>query len=189
MGPIGSTSLTSAALSLTDNGGANLITSSVPISLVSDSTYEIGGLSGLTAAEGTYTLTVNGGGIQDPYGNSGSGTMSTSWLMDTTPPTSTVGSLPAQTTSTSFSLCRSVAPTRAGRTAVRRRASRRSPFTPRPMAGPSPSGPPSRPPIPPPSSLARPATLTDSTAWRPTTRGTSSRPQPQPRPRSRSSRR
>ena len=100
--PIGSTSLTPAALSLTDNGGANLITSSVPISLVSGSTYEIGGLSGLTAAEGTYTLTVNGSGIQDPYGNSGSGTMSTSWLMDTTPPTSTVGSLPAQTTSTSF---------------------------------------------------------------------------------------
>ena len=101
-GPIGSTSLTSAALSLTDNGGANLITSSVPISLVSGSTYAIGDLSGLTAAEGTYSLTVNGSGIQDPYGNSGSGTMSTSWLMDTTPPTSTVGSLPAQTTSTSF---------------------------------------------------------------------------------------
>ena len=74
----------------------------MPISLVSGSTYEIGDLSGLTAAEGTYSLTVNGSGIQDPYGNPGSGTISTSWLMDTTPPTSTVGSLPAQTTSTSF---------------------------------------------------------------------------------------
>ena len=95
---------TTADLSLTDNGGPNLITSAVTISLVSGttSTYEIGGLSGLTTAEGTYMLTVNASGIQDQAGNFGTGSMSTSWLMDTTPPTSTVGSLPAQTTSTSF---------------------------------------------------------------------------------------
>ena len=58
---------TTADLSLTDNGGPNLITitSAVTINLVSGSTYEIGGLSGLTTAEGTYMLTVNASGIQD----------------------------------------------------------------------------------------------------------------------------
>ena len=93
---------TTAGLSLTDNGGPNLITSAVTINLVSGTTYEIDGLSGLTTAEGTYMLTVNASGIQDQVGNFGTGSMSASWLMDTTPPTSTVGSLPAQTTSTGF---------------------------------------------------------------------------------------
>jgi RHS repeat-associated protein len=94
---------TTADISLTDNGGTtNLITSAVTINLVSGSTYEIGGLSGLTTAEGTYTLTVNASGIQDQVGNFGTGSMSASWLTDTTPPTSTVGTLPSQTTSTSF---------------------------------------------------------------------------------------
>ena len=89
---------------MTDNGGPNLITGAVTISLVSGttSTYQIGGLSGLTTAKGTYMLTVNASSIQVPAGNFGTSSMSTSWLMDTTPPTSTVGPLPAQTTSTSF---------------------------------------------------------------------------------------
>src|SRR5262249_45065015 len=52
--------------------------------------------------EGTYTLTVNAAGIQDQYGHLGTGSSSASWLMDTTPPTSTVSALPSQTTSTSF---------------------------------------------------------------------------------------
>ena len=99
---INPSTFTTAGLSLTDNGGPNLITSAVTINLVSGSTYEIGGLSGLTTAEGTYMLTVNASGIQDQAGNFGTGSMSASWLMDTTPPTSTVGSLPAQTTSTGF---------------------------------------------------------------------------------------
>ncbi|MGO8897662.1 MAG: beta strand repeat-containing protein [Isosphaeraceae bacterium] len=99
---INPSTFTTADLSLSDNGGPNLITSAVTINLVSGTTYEIGGLSGLTTAEGTYMLTVNASGIQDQVGNFGTGSMSASWLMDTTPPTSTVGSLPAQTTSTSF---------------------------------------------------------------------------------------
>ncbi len=64
--------------------------------------YEISGLSGLTAAEGTYTLTINAAGITDPYGNPGTGSLSTSWLMDTTPPTSTVSPLAKTGTSLSF---------------------------------------------------------------------------------------
>jgi hypothetical protein len=77
-------------LTLTDNGGPNLITTAVTISLVSGSTYEIAGLAGLTKAEGGDTLTGNAAGIHDPAGNAGTGTAPTSWLMDTTPPTSDV---------------------------------------------------------------------------------------------------
>ena len=102
--PVNLSTFTTGALTLTDNGGANLITSAVTISLVSGSTYQLSGLGGLTSAEGKYTLTVNAADIQDQNGNPGSGTISTSWLMDTTPPTSTVNALPAQTTTTSFSI-------------------------------------------------------------------------------------
>ncbi len=100
--PINLATFAAADLSLTDNGGANLITSAVTISLVSGSTYAINGLAGLTAAEGTYLLMVNAAGLQDQAGNTGTGSLSTSWLMDTTPPTSSVSALPSPTTSTSF---------------------------------------------------------------------------------------
>ena len=102
--PVNPAKFTTANLTLTDNGGPNLITSAVTISPVSGttSTYQISGLSSLTPSEGDYTLTVSASGIQDAAANFGSGSMSTSWLMDTTPPTSTVNLLPVQTTSTSF---------------------------------------------------------------------------------------
>ncbi len=90
------------ALSLTNNGGPNLITGAVTITPITGTTYLIGGLSGLTTAQGNYTLTVNAADIQDQNGNPGSGTLSTSWLMDTTPPTSHVNALPARGTSLSF---------------------------------------------------------------------------------------
>ena len=80
---------TDRADSLTDNGGPNLITSAVSVTLVSGSTYSIRGLSALTTAEGSYTLTVNAADILDPDGDTGTGMLSTSWLMDTTPPAST----------------------------------------------------------------------------------------------------
>ena len=53
------------------------------------STYAIGDLSGLTAAVGTYTLTVNAADIQDTYGNAGTGSLSTSWQLIATTPTIT----------------------------------------------------------------------------------------------------
>ncbi len=102
--PLNLSTFTASALTLTDNGNSNLITSAVTASLVSDSTYQINGLAGLTAAQGNYTLTVNAADIQDPNGNSGSGTLSTSWLMDATPPTSHVNALPVRETSLSFSV-------------------------------------------------------------------------------------
>ena len=92
------------ALTLSDNGGPNLITSAVTVTLSATDSYVIGGLGALTAAEGEYTLTVNAADILDPYGNPGIGSLSASWLMDTTPPTSTVNPLPAQMISTSFTV-------------------------------------------------------------------------------------
>ena len=57
---------------------------------------------GLTAAQGLYSLTVNAADFRDQNGLAGTGILSISWLMDTTPPTSTVSSLPQRETSLSF---------------------------------------------------------------------------------------
>ncbi len=73
-------------ITLTRNGGTNLINNSVTVTAVNDTTYRINGLSGLTLTDGTYTLTVNGNGIQDLSGNTGTGTQSETWVMDTTAP-------------------------------------------------------------------------------------------------------
>ena len=102
--PINVASLAPGALVLNDDGGANLITDAVTVSLVSGSTYQIGGLTALTTAEGNYTLTVDAADIENQDGDLGTGSLSTSWLMDSTPPTSTVSPLPPQTTSTSFAV-------------------------------------------------------------------------------------
>ncbi len=179
---INPTTFTTADLSLTDNGGPNLITGAVTISLlIGATTYEIGGLSGLTTAEGTYVLTVNASGIQDPLGNSGTGSMSVSWLMDTTPPTSTVEPLPAQTTSTGFLVTASgTDPNGANGSTPSGIASfglyvseDGGPFSLFATVTPCQSRPP--------SSSASPATPTASTASRPTTPATSSRRRPPPR--------
>ena len=92
------------ALTLTDNGGPNLITNVVSINLVSGSTYQINGLAGLTTAEGNYTLTVNAAAFKDSGGASGIGSLSTSWLMDTTTPTSKVSPLRPRESALSFSV-------------------------------------------------------------------------------------
>ncbi len=104
--PINTGSLSQGALTLTDNNGVNLINSGISLTLVSGttSTYAIGGLGTLTEAEGNYTLIVNAADIQDQNGISGSGTLSISWLMDTTPPTSSVDPLAARGTSLSFAV-------------------------------------------------------------------------------------
>ncbi len=101
-GPINTSSLASGALTLIDNGGANLINGGVTIAPVSGDTYAIGGLSSLTTAQGQYTLTVNAAILQDQYGFAATGTASTSWLMDDTPPSSTISPLPQRGTSLSF---------------------------------------------------------------------------------------
>ncbi|NCR49683.1 MAG: hypothetical protein GPJ12_12005, partial [Microcystis aeruginosa S11-01] len=73
-------------ITLTRNNGSNLINNTVTISAINDTNYRINGLSGLTVIDGTYNLTVNGSGIQDLSGNSGNGTQSETWVMDTIAP-------------------------------------------------------------------------------------------------------
>jgi hypothetical protein len=73
-------------ITLTRNGSANLINNSVTIAVVDDTTYRINGLSAITTPDGIYTLTVNGGGIQDLSGNAGIGTQTETWLTDTIAP-------------------------------------------------------------------------------------------------------
>ena len=79
--PINTSSLTAGALVLTDNGGANLINSSVTVTRLSGDTYVIGGLAALTQTLGTYTFTVNTADIHSQYGSVGTGSLSTSWVM------------------------------------------------------------------------------------------------------------
>ena len=54
--PVNLSTFNDSALTLTDNGGSNLITSAVTVALLSGSTYQINGLSGLTGGNGEYML-------------------------------------------------------------------------------------------------------------------------------------
>lgn len=80
------TSFTFDDVTLTHNGGANLINNGVTIEKVADKTYRIGGLSGLTGDVGNYELTVSGTGIQDFGGNSAAGTAVVQWAVAGTAP-------------------------------------------------------------------------------------------------------
>ena len=83
---------------------------------------------------------MNVAGIQDQYGSAGIGTLSTSWLMDTTPPTSKVSPLPAARHEPHVPRLGH----RLGCAARHPRASRRMTSTHRPTAARGRSGPPSR---------------------------------------------
>ncbi len=99
---VNTSSFSAAALSLTDNGQPVTISGGLSLTLVSGTTYQVNGLSAFTAAEGSYTLTISAADVKDASGNFGSGSVSTSWLMDTTPPTSSVQALAKTGTSLSF---------------------------------------------------------------------------------------
>ncbi|MDB5330318.1 MAG: hypothetical protein JWP03_1469, partial [Phycisphaerales bacterium] len=75
------------ALTLTRNGGSNLITSAVTVTRVDDTTYTIGGLSGLTANDGSYVLSVNASTLVDGMGHGGVGALSEQWVTSTVSPT------------------------------------------------------------------------------------------------------
>ena len=79
--PIDPTTFTSANLSLSLNGGPNLIAanSGITITQISPSTFNIGGLDILTASGGNYVLTVTAAGIEDPFGDVGAGSLSAGW--------------------------------------------------------------------------------------------------------------
>ena len=76
-------------LTLTLNGGPNLITSAVTVTAQSASSFTVSGLGPLTGAQGNYVLTVNATGVQDTGGMAGFGSQSVVWNMITTGPTIT----------------------------------------------------------------------------------------------------
>jgi hypothetical protein len=69
------------SVTLTRNGGANLITAGtgVTIAHVSGKTYRISGLSSLTTSPGSYTLRLVTGGVKDMYGFATTGSNSRTW--------------------------------------------------------------------------------------------------------------
>jgi hypothetical protein len=75
--------LTLSSLTLTLNGGPNLLTASQTLVTADGITWTLGNLSGLTAAAGTYqlVLTGSGSGITDRAGNPLAGNGATSWQM------------------------------------------------------------------------------------------------------------
>ena len=74
-------------ISLSLDGGPNLITSTVTVVQVSGATFDIGGIGTLSSAEGNYVLTVDATGVKTLGGLAGFGSASVAWTMDTTPPT------------------------------------------------------------------------------------------------------
>ena len=79
-------SFTKDDLTLTFNGGANLITEDVTVEKRNETTYIIKGLSSLQTENGEYTLTVNGAEIQDNAGNATDNSLSSTWEIDSNNP-------------------------------------------------------------------------------------------------------
>ena len=76
-----------ADLTLTRDGGANLLDDRVVIDAVSATTFRIHGLSGLTGDDGRYTLSVRAAGVTGGTGLAGVGSLGLDWIRDTLRPT------------------------------------------------------------------------------------------------------
>ncbi len=83
---INETTLSREDVTLTRDGGPNLITASISIQVLDTNRFLIAGLGPLTQSSGTYRLTVQAAGVQDVSGNAGAGTRSITWSMLTTGP-------------------------------------------------------------------------------------------------------
>ena len=96
-------SFNTKAISLSRDGGPNLITHGVSMAAVpgEPTTYRISGLAPLTRLDGHYTLAINMAAITGPYGP-GQGVQQLTWSRDTIPPVSTVNPLPAREPGLSF---------------------------------------------------------------------------------------
>ncbi len=79
-------------LRLTRDGGGNLLTGGQPLTSTDDVTWTLGGLTDLTAAGGTYTLSLaaDGSGIQDILGNAMTTDASDTWWNAVAGPTADV---------------------------------------------------------------------------------------------------
>ena len=74
------------ALSLTHNGTAVAITSAVNVVQLTSTTFRIGGLATLTAADGIYALSVDASKVKDTGGVAAAGLLTDTWTVDTTAP-------------------------------------------------------------------------------------------------------
>jgi hypothetical protein len=80
-GPIDPATFDYHDLSLTRDGGPNLITSDVTVSPISPTIYKIANFSWAQGYAGTYTFTVNANDIADLAGNTGTGSTNETWTM------------------------------------------------------------------------------------------------------------
>ncbi len=105
--PVNLATLNAGSLSLTLDGGPNLLPANVQVTrLIQGSDYQISGLAQLMTryGQGQYTLSVDASKVQGaaPDVGFGSGTLSASWIYDTVAPTSRVTALPAVSQGASF---------------------------------------------------------------------------------------
>jgi hypothetical protein len=84
--PVLPASFTRADVTLSRDGGPNLVTSDVDVSQLGPVLWRVSGINWNSGQPGTYTFTVNAAGITDLAGNPGVGSLSRSWVMDTQPP-------------------------------------------------------------------------------------------------------
>ncbi|MGB2821228.1 MAG: Ig-like domain-containing protein, partial [Phycisphaerae bacterium] len=92
------TGLDLADMSLTLDGGADLLTGGVSLSTSDYVTWTLGAVGGKTTTPGTYTLTLTAAGseIEDAAGNPLAGDASDTWVMEVSPPENVVVSGPAE---------------------------------------------------------------------------------------------
>jgi Ca2+-binding RTX toxin-like protein len=100
--PVSPATFTSADLELTCDDGPNLIGADVSVQAITDRSFRVSGLAGVTGLQGLYKFIVRTSGLTDLDGIAGSGNYSASWLfpaptvIDSRPPISAVDSLAVQ---------------------------------------------------------------------------------------------
>ncbi len=94
LAPIDATTLTKAALSISRNGGANLVDGTVSIVAQPDGkTYRFTGLAPITGDEGRYDFRLDLAGVRNSAGLVSGEIRTSMWINDHTAPTSTIRSL------------------------------------------------------------------------------------------------
>jgi hypothetical protein len=84
--PIDSTTFDLNDVIITLDGTTNLITNSVSLTQLNETTYPFNGLTALQTIDGTYNFTVVGSGIKDAAGNIVTNSLAENWTLDTIAP-------------------------------------------------------------------------------------------------------
>ncbi len=87
--PIDPSTFTYRDITYSKVGGPNLITSAITITELSPTEFEISNFNNnlIFPIDGTYTFTVSAAGMKDLAGNTGSGSLSDTWVLQTSGPT------------------------------------------------------------------------------------------------------